>query len=363
MDSGNIYAIPAIISTFLYVYLVFLLLKIDSKSTLNRISVLFFAILGFWSFSEWMLRWSDKYDTALLWASMIMLCILILPPVLIHLSLIFPWSKKDVTPAIYGLYGFSVLLLGIHINSRLFVSDVNRYFAGYGTVLGPYGIFAYLYLAAFSLLVLLILMVRYANTESKIAMHQIKIVIIGFSITYIFVFFTGLMPYLCGNLDTYPWTTPSFLVMGSVLAYAIWKYHIFLPEPEKEHGEESKNNASGLSVLPRDKAMLRFYGLVHSGNKGMCITARMPDTIMEEMDLKSVPIIALKDIKDKIDINTEYGRSMIPFIISDILRNKGVVIMIDGFDKVLSPNDFKDMLSDLKSLELKDSMIILSIER
>ncbi len=337
-------------------------MKIDSKSVLNRISALLFGIFALWSFSEWMLRWSDDYSSALIWASIIMMCVLLLPPVLVHASMIFPWSKRDVGPAMYALYGFSVILLGIHINSRLFVKDVNKYIAGYGTVLGPYGLFAYLYLAVFGLLALLLLMVRYTKTKSKIAMHQIRLVIIAFSISYLFVFFTGLVPYILGNPDEYPWTTPSFLIMGSVLTYAIWKYHLFLPEPEKEKDGDGKL-AQGVFVLPRNEAIVMFYEMVNSGSRGMCITSRDPGTVKEEMSLESVPVVGLSEIDHKVDLTDEKGKDMVPFIISDILSQSGTAILLDGLDSVMNPDELKELINDLKSMELKGNSVLISLEK
>ena len=361
MDSASIYGLPAAISSFLYIILIFILLKKDKKSKLAILSALLFALLFIWSFAEWMLRWSHDHDSAFFWASMIFIPIILLSPVLIHLSLIFPWSNKEAHPGIYGMYALSLLLLGIHFNSRLFISDVHIYYAGYGTVIGPYGIFIYLYLAVSGLIFLLILMAKYSRTESKIALQQLKLLIIAFSISYMFIFFTGFVPYLYGNPDAYPWTTPSFLIMGFVLAYAMCRFHVFLPQPEYEAEGRGGKPCSGVKILPREEAMAEFYDRVNSGNRGLCITARDPEETKEEMDLKKVPVVGIDEIsEEKTDLKGEHRRSFIPFILTDALMEKNTVMILDGFEQIFSNEEFKDFVETMSSLELKDSMLIIS---
>ncbi len=363
MDFNNIYAVPAAISSILYLLFIFLVLKIDSKSRLNRIAALFFALLFLWSFTEWMLRWSDSTEAALLWAEGIMCAIILIPPVVVHLSILFPWSKKEAPPHIYALYGLSIMFLAVHINSNFFVSGVFEYEAGYGTELGRYGIFIYLYLAIFALIAILVCMKHYAEADSKIALNQLRLLITGFSVTYFFVLFTGLIPYFYNFESAYPWTTPSFIIMGLVLLYDIKKYHVLLPEAKEEVSSGKPRESRGIEIMPREEALPRFYEEVSSGKKGICLTARNPAEVREELDVKKVPVVDIKDVCGKHGDITAERRDLIPFIITDAVMEKNTVLLLDGMEGIFTKNEFTEFVGEMKELEMKSNMLIVSLSR
>ncbi len=359
MDIQNPYAVPAIISTFLYIVFIVFILKIDFKSRLNRISALFFALLLFWSFAEWMERWANSPESALFWARTIMVAIILLPPVLIHLSLIFPWTKKEVSPAIFVLYGSSLLILSVHLNSSIFVAGVDRYFAGYGTVLGPYGAYVYLYLAFFTIAGILILMRNYVLTSCRIALGQLRMLIIALSISFLFIFFTGFAPHIYGDPKAYPLTTPAFIITGLILLYAINRYHVFVPESREESASERTKKEQGIKVLPREKAMDEFYRHVSSGNRGICFTARDCEETKEELDVKHVPVI---DIKEACGNKTE-RKSLIPFMITDALMEKNTAILLDGTENIFSNGELREFLDEIKDLEIRENLLIVSLSK
>ncbi len=359
MDIQNPYAVPAIISTFLYLAFIFLILKIDFNSRLNRISALFFALLLFWSFAEWMERWANSPESALFWARAIMVAIILMPPVLIHLTLVFPWTKKEVSPAIFGLYGSSLLLLSVHLNSDMFVAGVDRYFAGYGTVLGPYGTQIYLYLAFFTIVSILILMRSYVLTNCRIALGQLRMLIIALSISFLFIFFTGFAPHIYGDPKAYPLTTPAFIITGLILLYAISRYHVFVPESKKESASEGAKAEKGIKVLPRERAMDEFYRHVSSGNRVICFTARDSEETKEELDVKHVPVIEIEEACSK---KTE-RKSLIPFMITDALMEKNTAILLDGAENIFSNGELREFLDEMRDLELKENLLIVSLSK
>lgn len=363
MDFSNTYAVYAAISSILYLLFLLMTLKIDFKSRLNRTAAIFFALLFLWSFTEWMLRWADSPQSALLWAKAIMSVIIFIPPATIHLSEVFPWSKKEAPFYIYALYGLSIVLLGIHLNSNLFVSGVGRYKAGYGTELGQYGIFIYAYLAIFSLIALLICMKHYVETDSKIALNQLRLLITGFSITYFLVLFTGFIPYFYGSKNVYPWTTPSFIIMGAVILYAIKKYHIFLPEAKEETASGKSTKSGGIKLMPREEALPAFYGEVSSGKKGLCLTARNPEEVREEMDFKNVPVIDIKEVCEKHSSIMAERLNITLFMVLDALTEKNTALLLDGMEDVFTKNEFTDFINEIRELEMKNRMLIVSLPR
>ena len=157
MNIGNVYALPAVISFFFFAVFSIVVYKKDPKSNINRLSSVLFLLIAMWSFFEFMLRWSTDHQSAFFWAYMIFITIIFIPPITIHLSLIFPWSRKKAPKYIYLFYSLSIILFIFMLDPSFYLSGVEKYYAGYGSLITFFGILLYIYMAFIGIIVIYIL--------------------------------------------------------------------------------------------------------------------------------------------------------------------------------------------------------------
>ena len=358
MPLPSIYALVSLTSAVILAFLVAYALKIDPRSKTNIMGALFFSLLFLWSALEFIERTAADEYTAFLAVYGIIAVVIMIPPVLIHFSIVFPWKRKEAGPPILIFYALSFLLLSFHLSYRVFVSGIERYFAGYGMVPGPQIYYLYTYVALSAFASLGILLNSYSHARSEIAVEKLKYLIIAIGIVVIFVTATGFFPLLYGDIEAYPLTTPSFIVAGLITIYAMKKYNVFLPETGPETGGK-KGGEEGVRVLPREIAFLDFYESVRSGKKGMCLTTVPPAEIKEEMDAKDLPVMDISEIAKK----KGEKRSLIPFMITDALMEKNVVVLLDGMDQILDGDEYQNLLMDLKRINPRESLLIISETR
>ena len=358
MSLPSIYAFVSLTSAVILAFLVVYALKIDIHSKTNILGALFFSLLFLWSALEFIERTASDEYTALIAVYGIIAVVIMAPPVLIHFSVVFPWKRKEAGPPILIFYALSFLLLSFHLSSNAFVSGIERYFAGYGMVPGPHIYYLYAYVALSAFASIGILLNSYSHARSEIAVEKLKYLIIAIGIVVIFVTATGFFPLLYGDFNAYPLTTPSFIVAGLIIIYSMKKYNVFLPETSSESAGKDGGDG-GVRILPREIAFLDFYESVRSGKKGMCLTTVPPAEIKEEMDAKDLPVMDISKIAQK---NGE-KRSLIPFMITDALMEKNVVVLLDGMDQLLDGDEYQNLLMDLKRINPRESLLIISETR
>ena len=178
------------------------------------------------------------------------------------------------------------------------------------------------------------------------------------------------------NIDMPSILSPGFLVLASVMAYAILRYRLFLPPVQKEavvRGIKSSDRNLDLDqkvLLIEEKRPVRSYRLflamLGKGKVGLVITRSHPDIIREEYNLQQTAVLWLAKQPGPNRIEPS-NLSILQHVITEYLRkSESVVIIIDSLEFILENNSEDKVLMMLYDLRdeilLTKSTLILSID-
>jgi archaellum biogenesis ATPase FlaH len=109
-----------------------------------------------------------------------------------------------------------------------------------------------------------------------------------------------------------------------------------------------------------------FFDRTKTGAKGLCILRRQPDDVALRIELKNVKChwLLLRETKDS--IRPSDLRKIDEVICSFLERNRGGIVLLDGFETLLLFNDFtevSELLSKVRSLaESNEGAVIVPVD-
>ena len=348
------YALISLASAAVLFVLIVLILKSDPHSRSHQVAALLFFILFAWSILDVVQRYAPSEEAVTLAMVGILALAIFIPPVLLHLSYIFPWKKRPMHPLILALYGISFAILAIHINTDAFISRMEIREAGYDFVPGSYIRYLLIYIAVLMFLSLLVLIKRYVHLQGKTLLLKTRYMIAGIGTIVILTFSTTVVPILFGDYSRYPLTIPSFAAGAAVIIYGLARPLPEIPRIENRTGRK-RDFPSGVLVLPKEKAYPMFYELVSSGMKGICLSGRKEEEIREEIGIKDLPVVCAGKILKKMGsgdaIDTLY------FVISDSVMDSGTVVLMDSLEKYTGSTGLGMLLDELRRMRIRGLVI------
>ncbi|GEM_PF-3078546 len=348
------YAFISLASAAVLFVLIVLILKSDLHSRSHQVAALLFFILFVWSLLDVVQRYAPSEEAITLAMVGIMALAIFIPPVLLHLSYIFPWKKRSMHPIILSLYGISFAILAIHINTRAFISRMELREAGYNFVPGDYIRYLLAYIAVLMFVSLLILVKRYVHLHGKTLLRKTRCMIAGVGTIVILTFSTTIVPILFGDYSRYPLTIPSFAVGAAVIIYGLARP---LPDiPHTENGSVRKRDfPSGVLTVPKEKAYPMFYELLSSGMRGICLSGRKEEEIKEEIGIKDLPVMCAEKILNNMD--SDDVRDTLYFVISDSVMDSGTALLMDSLESYIGSTEIDLLLNELKRMRIRGLVI------
>jgi hypothetical protein len=178
------------------------------------------------------------------------------------------------------------------------------------------------------------------------------------------------------NIEMPSILSPGFLILASVMAYAILRYRLFLPPVQKETAVKGiKNSDRNLDLdqkvlLIEEKRPVRSYRLflamLGKGKVGLVITRSHPEIVREEYNLQKTPVLWLAKQPGPNRIEPA-NLSILQHVITEYLRKgESAAIIIDSLEYILENNQEDKVLMMLYNLRdeilLTNSTLILSID-
>jgi len=364
------YTIAGFVSSALLILLGFYILKVDSSQMVNRMAAIF-AFLGMaWCLGKSMEDLLLNENIRFLWGKLAEAGLILLMPVFVHLTYVFPRHKPEPRVALFFLPAavfmgllFVELLTGEEI---LLVSTARIPYLMYQLVFVCFGMFN----------------LARAHVKSVYGMEriQLRLISIGVATSALVAAFT-----ICLNLfSSANVGRPSvFAIPVSIgfILYAIKRYKLFilppmmkffLPAPEAGLNTKLKYKLKeGGSYLIEKKELDRgpkiFIDLTTHGIPGIWLTTSHPNEIREKYGLVRTPIIYLtsdqvSDEMVKPPDRLDKAIDVIPF---HLLKPRSVVFM-DCLKELVVINGFEKTLDFLKKLgkmcSQKNSNLIVQID-
>jgi PAS domain S-box-containing protein len=229
----TLYALLSLFSSFIALGLGIFVHNFNSKKTINRIFGLLCISISYCAFTDFMLLQSESIEMASVWYKLGFLWPFTIA-LLFHFVLIFTGktrsSNKRLT--IFSLYGPALVFSIVEASTGLIGGELIKVNWGYAYIIPETSLVFWLATTwLFSLgFLALILCVRYQMNEKGIRKNQAKFVTIAFSIPIFFSLILQIFPIYSGI------TIPDLSVLSTTVlcvfvAYAIWKYDLFVLNP------------------------------------------------------------------------------------------------------------------------------------
>ncbi len=354
----NIYVLLSLVSSLILAVLILIVLRSDPHSRSHHVTALLLSIMLLWSIFDLVQRSTASEDVAYAAMMGVIAAVIFVPPVILHLSYIFPWKKRGVHPVILFLYGISFFLLAIHLNSSVFVSGVKKYGAydaGYDLIPGKYTVHLLVYVVIAVFAALAILLVRYSSMQGEGILARMRFIIVGLGIMAILTVATGALPIFYGDFGEYPLTTLSFSIGGLVMIYGFTRPLPGMPVAEQISASRGPF-PSGVETQVREKGYPRFHRLVTGGMAGICISGRKEEEVREELGLDGIPVVdAGKLLRG---MKKDEARDALFFVVSDAAMDSGTVVLLDSLEKFTGRAGMRSLLEDLSRMNLKGMVIV-----
>jgi len=170
--------------------------------------------------------------------------------------------------------------------------------------------------------------------------------------------------------------SPGFLLLASILAYAILRYRLFLPPIVKETDikgvklSDRNLNLDQKLLLIQEKRPVRSYRLflamLSKGKVGLVITRSHHEMVREEYNIQKTPVLWLAKQPGPNRIEPA-NLSILQHVVTEYLRRgEKVAVIIDSLEYIMENNSADKVLMMLYNLRdeivLSDSTLILSID-
>ena len=230
----NPYAVPGLIYVIIYLCLLLVVLRFNTKRDANRVFAVFILTVIIWSVSESMRKLvippSIGYETfwyhdyALLFAKTMSISAGFMLATFYHFSAIFP--KRRMKTGIMLAYIPALIYVPIILFLDEFIKGVKPTHEGYGIVYGSLIGPAIALMIMYSILISYNLLRSYTETKSLLQRSQIKIIFIGTFLTMLMGIITVSM--ISSGIGIPPWMPESTFLLPLLIfvSYAIVRYQL-----------------------------------------------------------------------------------------------------------------------------------------
>jgi len=353
----DVYTIAGFVSSALLILLGLYILKADPRSSVNRMAALI-AFLGVaWCLGKSMEDLFHGKNIVFLWGRFAEAGLILLLPVFVHFTYIFP-RPKPLRPHVILIYLPATVFMGLlfvefftweHI---LLVSPTRIPYSMYQLI---FVCFAMFNLARIS-----------AKSEYAMELIQLRLISIGVAVSALVAVFTmGLNIFLSGNVG-HPAVFAIPLSIGFII-YAIKRYKMFVlppmtrflvPMPEVRLKTKLKFRLKkGGSYLIKEKEPKRgpkiFKEQVMHDVSGLWLTTLHPNKIRERYGLARTPILHLTSerVSDEVAVPPNRLDIVIYDISTFFFRPQRSVVFVDCFKELVVINGFEKALDFLRKLE------------
>lgn len=365
------YTIAGFVSSVLLVLLGIYVLKADPRHTVNRVIAILTFLGAVWCLGKSMEDLFPK-NIAFLWGEFAEAGLILLLPVFVHLTYVFPKPKPSET-RVALLYFPAAVFMGL-----LFV----ELFTGEHILLvSPTRIPYSMYQLIFVCFAMFNLARIYVKSEYAMERIQLRLTLIGLGVSALVAAFTmGLNIFLSGNIGR-PAVFAIPVSFGFII-YAITRYKMFvlppmvkflLPAPEAGLKTKLKYKLKeGGSYLIKEEEFERgpkiFRDLTTHDIPGIWLTTSSPNKIREKYGLARTPVLYLtsRSVSDEMVLPPDRLDKAIDVISFYFLRPYRSVVFVDCLKELVVINGFEkalDFLSKLgKMCSQKNSNLIVQID-
>ncbi|MCW4019574.1 MAG: ATP-binding protein [Candidatus Bathyarchaeota archaeon] len=229
----NIFAVLSLTASALCFVIGYSVYFLNRKELLNKLFFLAFLITSYCAFSEFMMRQAVDFETAYFWAKVGFLWPLSMT-FLLHFGLVFIQSKVLKNKLTYVLlYGPAMLFALLELTTNNFSGLPVKAYWGYTYTLPQSSVLMALsnvWVAAITLLTVFLFINYHFNIAAQEKKKQAKTIAAGLSIPIVVSIITEMVFPECGILLP-GFGSISSAVLGGFVAYAVWRYQLFVISP------------------------------------------------------------------------------------------------------------------------------------
>lgn len=371
----NLYAIPSLVAGGTNFALGAYALYKNPKKTLNRIFSLYTFSLAIWGFAEFGYRITTDPNIAaplLNRAGAIGWCFMV--SLYVHFLLTFSRKEKILKNVFTYLALYipsSVFLYLNYTTGLIFSQEAVKMYGGYtfppGDLVWTYVLY-YTSFYIFAIYLLAEIVRKGAGIEKK----QAKPILVG-STFFLIAGTTTDIALPAVGYSIVEMAASFSIVWAACIAYAIFKYKLFVIEPiteEPKLTETVYDLPAGNSYLMKEpkaeKSFEIFTDLVTHGIEGFCITRLHPSIVRKRYGLEKTPILWLSRQERLEDCITPSSLGVLADTIADFVgKSWNSVVLLDGLEYLILNTDFSRILKmcyDIdKTIREKKSRLILSV--
>ncbi|OPY32653.1 MAG: hypothetical protein A4E32_01235 [Methanomassiliicoccales archaeon PtaU1.Bin124] len=222
-------------------------------------------------------------------------------------------------------------------------------------------------LTYFIYVVLSIAVLAYAGLKSDDKIMKRKVMMIAIALPMPLIY--GLTTILIESLSDFRFARPimpGFTIMVLLIAYAIWRYKLFIEVPAVAETKPltaprpQAQTQLGRTYLVESKKVTMAYELLmddlSKGAHGLIITREHPEMVREAWGLAATPILWLASTSGRDRIDPTNLSILQHTIVEHLRRGERPIILMDGLEYLLANNKEEKVLQMV--LGLRDEIIV-----
>jgi len=344
-------------------------LYLAPRERLNRVFVLFVAVVALWSIADVGIRVSPTTDTAMMWSRLAGSGWIFMVPTFLHFVLILTKREQVLGNKLsyLALYGPAIIFLGMAWLTEIFYSGITfQTQVGYMPTIGNGGLAAIVYTAV-SFLLSMYYIFKTCRESTGLEKTQMGMVgasllapVLGSIMIFVLLPLMGIETYGVASMAIFP-------PMMIVLAIAIVKYKLFvlppvsrflIPLPEAEFRTKPKFKLKkGRSYLIKKKkfsqSLAVFMDQIKHGVFGLWITSLRPGQA-ERYGVRRTPVLYLATERSRGEVTLPLSKldKAIALVSNYILNIRGrrSVVFVDCFEELVAVNGFGRAMDFLKKM-------------
>jgi hypothetical protein len=326
------------------------------------------------AFLDFALLYAPNYDTALWVARALLFVVVLLFASILYLASFLPYERysgwfegKELMLAIIAVFSAVIAVMP--------VQTVSHTPAGWNADAGSFAFLIWTGIVI-SYITITIYMIHHACKDVKWEQTRKQSRLLSLSVASPALYAFAMEGAAAVDIEMPSILSPGFLVLATVMAYAILRYRLFLPPVQKEatiKGIKASDRNLDLDqkvLLIEEKRPVRSYRLflamLGKGKVGLVITRSYPEIVREQYNLQKTPVLWLAKQPGPNRIEPS-NLSILQHVVKEYLRKgESAVIIIDSLEYILENNQEDKVMMMLYNLRdeilLTNSTLILSID-